>query len=598
MKNLNYRPFERNKFFYGKLLTVADFELEQKYMNDKRRFLSRYLFGTGVICGLNTYSVDDGSVMIEAGAAIDSTGREIVLNESILRKLSGIDGYDATSGSVLYLCIEYAEEPHDPVYAIARTLGDTAESASEFSRVRESFRLFVTDKEPDPEPYSLIDDFVSRKTIFSARDITVTQSVPRTVSALRPFSLSVDIEKHTAGRDLSFEYTIDSPYFNTSDGSNAIRVCFNDTPEGLPDRYRLTYTLIPPGGAGAEARMSVSPQSFRFKAREDVSAPKEAVDFDINVIRRDLPEIVKEKYFSVSMDEASGSSRNKPLYLARIGIFRSNAAYIIESVKSMPFEQYVYNPLLLQLDNQLSAYFPPLDGAVTPPGVPAARGGQKSAADSSQPEEPSSSSGTIEIPLGFNPRPKQKFHSDEIMHGLGKGVVTIVLGIESSSVSEKLARGNFTAYGDPDIFRGSEYDARLPACELCALNYEERGTFVVGLKLLETTTALYLKIKWHAFRTPAALGASEARRDGCLFVKPDTISVAPRETAYFKAIFYNTEETPCNWSVAEENGGTVEPNGIYTAPNKEGVYEVRVQSIPDPSLKASAFVVVKEKGAN
>lgn len=39
MKNLNYFPFERNKYYYGKLLTEQNFIQEQTYFNDKRRVL-------------------------------------------------------------------------------------------------------------------------------------------------------------------------------------------------------------------------------------------------------------------------------------------------------------------------------------------------------------------------------------------------------------------------------------------------------------------------------------------------------------------------------------------------------------------------------
>ena len=53
MKNLKCFPFERNRYFYGKLLSVEDFETEQKYFNDKRRTINRFLFGSGVVCGLN-----------------------------------------------------------------------------------------------------------------------------------------------------------------------------------------------------------------------------------------------------------------------------------------------------------------------------------------------------------------------------------------------------------------------------------------------------------------------------------------------------------------------------------------------------------------
>lgn len=55
MKNLKSFPFERNRYFYGKLLSVEDFETEQKYFNDKRRTVNRFLFGSGVVCGLGVW---------------------------------------------------------------------------------------------------------------------------------------------------------------------------------------------------------------------------------------------------------------------------------------------------------------------------------------------------------------------------------------------------------------------------------------------------------------------------------------------------------------------------------------------------------------
>ena len=71
MKNLKYFPFERNRYFYGKLLSVDDFEAEQRYMNDKRRMLNRFLYGTGVVCGMQVVEVDDLTVSLERGLALD-----------------------------------------------------------------------------------------------------------------------------------------------------------------------------------------------------------------------------------------------------------------------------------------------------------------------------------------------------------------------------------------------------------------------------------------------------------------------------------------------------------------------------------------------
>jgi hypothetical protein len=74
------KPFERNNYFYGKLLDVFHLEMEQEYFNSKRRLMNRLVTGTGVVCGLKVDLTDDGkSVVVQPGLAIDKCGREIVV---------------------------------------------------------------------------------------------------------------------------------------------------------------------------------------------------------------------------------------------------------------------------------------------------------------------------------------------------------------------------------------------------------------------------------------------------------------------------------------------------------------------------------------
>ena len=91
MKNSELLPFNRNRYYKGKMLTSADFEAEQLYMNNKRRFINQMLGGSGIVCGLNVISLDDLSIMVESGVAIDDAGREIVVDSSVVKKLSTID---------------------------------------------------------------------------------------------------------------------------------------------------------------------------------------------------------------------------------------------------------------------------------------------------------------------------------------------------------------------------------------------------------------------------------------------------------------------------------------------------------------------------
>ena len=66
---MNYFPMERNRYFYGKLLTVRDFEIEQKYGVNKRCLTNRVLRGAGVACGLGV-TVDNDSTLIIGSAGL------------------------------------------------------------------------------------------------------------------------------------------------------------------------------------------------------------------------------------------------------------------------------------------------------------------------------------------------------------------------------------------------------------------------------------------------------------------------------------------------------------------------------------------------
>ena len=68
MRNRKYYPFERNSYYYGKLLTARDFEAEQRYFNDKRRFVNRLSGANGIVSGLGVIMADDASVILQAGA--------------------------------------------------------------------------------------------------------------------------------------------------------------------------------------------------------------------------------------------------------------------------------------------------------------------------------------------------------------------------------------------------------------------------------------------------------------------------------------------------------------------------------------------------
>lgn len=145
-KNLDLFPIERNRYFYGKLLTVQDFDLEQRYGRQKSQLLNRLALGAGVVCGLGVSASDDSTLLIESGMALDYQGRMVVVEEPLLRKLQMIEGQETLSGhDTAYLCLQYAETDMEPVNAVG---ADTGESR-QCNITREGSRLFLTTQPPE-----------------------------------------------------------------------------------------------------------------------------------------------------------------------------------------------------------------------------------------------------------------------------------------------------------------------------------------------------------------------------------------------------------------------------------------------------------------
>ena len=77
-------PATRNRYFRGKLLTVSDYQAEQRYMIARRRLTNRAMLGWGVVSGF-ALTVDEKQrvLRIGAGVALDRRGREVVACEEV-----------------------------------------------------------------------------------------------------------------------------------------------------------------------------------------------------------------------------------------------------------------------------------------------------------------------------------------------------------------------------------------------------------------------------------------------------------------------------------------------------------------------------------
>src|SRR5215831_2037093 len=174
------RSLERNRYFYGKLMTVRDFTQEQLYFNAKRWLLNRLLFGSGVICGLkvNTGS-DPTTIVIGKGLALDPVGREVTViddNPVDLTKLIELSDNAFTGNKTGFLCLAERDCPRDPVPALASSPCD---ETCESNRWQESFDVSWDEEVASPPHPTACQNWLNRATV-AVEDNTAHLRIERT----------------------------------------------------------------------------------------------------------------------------------------------------------------------------------------------------------------------------------------------------------------------------------------------------------------------------------------------------------------------------------------------------------------------------------
>lgn len=141
------QTFERNRYFYGKPMTVSDFEAEQRYLMGKQRYINRLVHGAGVLCGLQvtlpvSFSALRPTVEVAEGAALDCCGNLIVVSRSSTVEVKE----EFNPEGVNYLYIKYAECSKQPVMLAAN--GSSCEEVCCYNRIQETFEIVASGTAP------------------------------------------------------------------------------------------------------------------------------------------------------------------------------------------------------------------------------------------------------------------------------------------------------------------------------------------------------------------------------------------------------------------------------------------------------------------
>ncbi|MEH1983836.1 MAG: carboxypeptidase-like regulatory domain-containing protein [Nostoc sp.] len=312
--------FERNSYFYGKLLTVRDFELEQKYGIEKNHLLNRLIQGKGIVCGLEVdekITVEKGNqqdqlllkIQISQGVALDSSGREIVISQNISETLKvKLRGKNYGKN---YIYIEYDEQFTERVSQVENGYG----------RVKETYTIFASSKVPSAQ--------IQGK-VFVESDTDLEFILGVKVEAV---DSKTQIVKAVTYTDVAGNYTLLVP-----NGTYQVKA----SASGFETKI------------SGEITVSLDQQNESIKTVEDLTLIPDSSQTSSFL----LQEIVQD-YYNHYLSAYSGYNQDSKILLAVVNIPADNAPPTLDKQETAKYRQIVYsNPMLYDLLSKINTTIP------------------------------------------------------------------------------------------------------------------------------------------------------------------------------------------------------------------------------------------------
>lgn len=592
MKNNDLLTFSRNRYYKGKILTSADFEAEQLYMNNKRRFVNKTIVGSGIACGLNVISLDDLSVMIESGAALDDMGREIVVNSSVVKKLSAIKGFEGLTTNQASLCVRYIEKEEQPVYSISR---QDSGKEYEYNRLEDDYELFLIDSDSVEEEFETETEFYTGGVLMENKDYQVSLRIPANICAGHYVKVELTAEKLSDDNaTLFYEGVLQTPVLTSLEGNQEMTVSLEGVKLEKNQKLTREYWMLAQTEEYEDTSIMVKAGSARASVNQIECPVSIGTSYKINIVDLNPDFLAARETSRVSLELRALGTGTGMIRLADIALVRTESAYLIEKVDES-VRKYIETPAdawkRLEYAGCFSEKYPFLAAKSSVAGETQ----QDNKGDSEILPMPKIATGIVEIPVGDHAKRGDICYSGEIMHGLGAGNVYVEVGYEYLEENQMLGRNaKTTIYGDPKLFDQGELRV---AAQTAVKVFNDKGSFVVALRLEEDVKMLVLSYRWVAIRYDSEKTKDEMDVNNIqsISVVTPTVVIGTKESYYFQVKFNNMKSCSLSYELTEQGSGEISAEGIYTAPSREGVYEIRIYCTEKPLICTYAYAIVKKK---
>jgi len=570
-------PFSKNRYFPHKRMRSADFIREQTYMEHRLAFLSRWDLGTGVALGLEARRVDGDSLLVTPGFAVDGCGRWLIVDEPAICRIRTLPGFDTLHGELALLWLRYQEEGTDPMFVP----GEQGERR-EYAAAQEGFSFYLTDMRALPGAAGdqvLFSDVV----LFEDEDLRIRQVIPRILPAQGAVQLRLVMESFLPEPlEIRLGYAPELPGIRAADGARTLQLDRNLHLESGETALVLTAALSTTARA---VLLSLPASGFRLEKRGVRFQAQCDFREEFPVFAGDPLAELENRLLSQDPRELWDAREEEGIPIAGIRLLRCGDRVLLDSLFPLSKNRRAVLPSLRQRLLDCKAFFPPSSPAGNP-GEPAAE------APPPMEKQRQMATGTVTLNAGLHLQEGNILRSDEIAHELGPGTVFMEFGIENVYPAPGIDR-NYTdlLLGDTSLFAQASgtYDRDF---DRGIRIHPEKGTFELAVRLKGELHQTSLRLRWFAWRAEEQ-AVRELPHGALLRLEPDVVRVAPGASVNFVPIFERGEAAPCDFLIPDKQSGLITPNGIYTAPQRDGLYQICAQIKDRPETRVTAFVIVR-----
>lgn len=203
--------------------------------------------------------------------------------------------------------------------------------------------------------------------------------------------------------------------------------------------------------------------------------------------------------------------------------------------------------------------------------------------------------GEIKFQTMSSQRAGRCFYTDWIDTKLGTGRHELnFYVIDEMGFDEEPIQNERLLWGDAQVFQQSEYIPAVPAVKMGAFLETETGRFRLGLQLINGMMPGMIRIGWTARKEEILTEKEQGIKNAQSFyiVNPPKY-LRPGMKYTFSCRKSEDLQGIILWNVVGEDAGSINKFGTYTAPMRQGVFEVQAV-LEGTELSATVYVVVRE----